>query len=698
MKGSLAFTALLTMCWSSIFGLSHVQKAMSQPKSGYNINNQNRRLENLWPNGSISDNFFECNGKWEPLGDDINGSLENSYSGSAVAISGEGLIIAVRSLLGGGEDAKQVAPVHVLKYNKMKTAWEKLGDEIPGRWKSGLSKESVSLSDDGMTVALGGITVDTENNVRIGYTKVFTYNSVSRSWEQLGNEIEGIGAPDKRGRAVALSQNGRTILIGEAGFKSGEVMVFKYNIKSSQWKRIGKKIDFIVTEGDYTDVSVSISDDASTVAIGNENKSIEGSKSGSVKVFRYNSSEGNWSRLGNAINGQNPNQRFGSSVSLSGDAKFIAVGSDGTRKDTGSTRIYNLVNSSEWKMIGNPIRGSSVEEYSGGSVSISPDGSLVAIGAPGVATERGDFVGATRVYAYKMSKGAYVQVGDDILGQRRGDHSGVSLELSKDGRRLVIGAPFNNGKSGKSEAGLTRVYQWNSPCAPTDTPTYSPTFFPTSSSPTKEPTADPTKEPTTDPSREPSVDPSRKPSADPSKTPSANPTKEPSYLPTEEPSQSPTLSPSIHPTNAPSANPTKEPSHLPTNEPSQSQNPTISPSIHPTNTPSADPSRSPSHLPTNEPSQSQIPTISPSIDPTKKVTVTPSSTPSTRIPTISPTSQHDPTQDPSVITTSQLPSSKNNNNSTASPIPPTSIPTTTMTLSMEPSASTTIPITTHIPK
>ena len=567
--------------------------SMAQMKLGSRnkINDQNRRLENLWPNGSIADNFFECNGNWEQLGNDINGFQENSYSGSAVAISGDGLVTAVRSLLGGGESAQKVAPVNVFKYNKMKSTWQKLGEEIVGRWKSGLSRESVSLSDDGMTVAVGGITVDTVKNVRVGYTKIFTYNSVAKSWKQLGNEIEGFGAKDKRGRTVTLSKNGRTILIGETGFKSGEVMIFKYNEKTSTWKRKGKIIDFTAAEGDYTDVSISISDDASTVAIGNENKSTTGSRSGSVKVYQYDSSEGIWSRLGNVINGHNPNQRFGSSVSLSGDATFIAVGSDGTRKDTGSTRIYNL-QSREWKMIGNPIRGLSVEEFSGCSVSMSPDGSVVAIGAPGVGTERGEFVGATRIYAYKKNRGTYVQVGDDIFGYRRGDYSGASLELSKDGRTLVIGAPFHN-VNGQSEVGLTRVYRWNSPCAPTVAPT---------EVPTRSPTYSPTFVPTKDPSQGPSAAPT-------TSSPTVTPSMEPSVGPTVTPSMGPSAGPTVTPSMEPSTGPTISPSNLPSE--ASSEMPTVYLSSHPTQTPNMAPSNTPSvvPIPSQDPSSitSQLP-------------------------------------------------------------------------------------------
>jgi len=53
----------------------------------------------------------------------------------------------------------------------------------------------------------------------------------------------------------------------------------------------------------------------------------------------------------------------------------------------------------------------------------------------------------------------WVQLGADIDGEAVSDQSGWSVSLSADGTRVAIGAIFNAG--GGSFRGHTRIYQWN---------------------------------------------------------------------------------------------------------------------------------------------------------------------------------------------------------------------------------------------
>jgi len=70
---------------------------------------------------------------------------------------------------------------------------------------------------------------------------------------------------------------------------------------------------------------------------------------------------------------------------------------------------------------------------------LSNDGRIVAIGAPG----NGFDAGHVRVYQWKDS--IWMNVGDDIDGEADGDKSGWSVSLSSDGTVLAIGAVGNDG-------------------------------------------------------------------------------------------------------------------------------------------------------------------------------------------------------------------------------------------------------------
>lgn len=51
-----------------------------------------------------------------------------------------------------------------------------------------------------------------------------------------------------------------------------------------------------------------------------------------------------------------------------------------------------------------------------------------------------------------------IQVGSNINGEASGDQLGDAISLSSDGSRIAIGAPLNGGSGDK--AGHVRVYDW----------------------------------------------------------------------------------------------------------------------------------------------------------------------------------------------------------------------------------------------
>ena len=53
----------------------------------------------------------------------------------------------------------------------------------------------------------------------------------------------------------------------------------------------------------------------------------------------------------------------------------------------------------------------------------------------------------------------WTQVGGDIDGEARGDNSGQSVSISSDGTRMAIGAPWNDGGGGS--AGHVRIYEYD---------------------------------------------------------------------------------------------------------------------------------------------------------------------------------------------------------------------------------------------
>jgi hypothetical protein len=105
---------------------------------------------------------------------------------------------------------------------------------------------------------------------------------------------------------------------------------------------------------------------------------------------------------------------------------------------------------------GQDIDGEAAGDQSGYSVSLSADGSTVAIGTP-YNDVSGAKMDAGHVRVYKFISGAWVQQGFDINGEAVSDQSGYSVSLSANGSTVAIGAPYNDGK------GHVRVYSFTAP-------------------------------------------------------------------------------------------------------------------------------------------------------------------------------------------------------------------------------------------
>ena len=112
-----------------------------------------------------------------------------------------------------------------------------------------------------------------------------------------------------------------------------------------------------------------------------------------------------------------------------------------------------------YTLISADIDGEAAFDYSGYSVSLSSDGTTVAIGAH-YNDGNGSNSGHVRIYAWNSTTSAWEQQGADIDGEAENDLSGWSVSFSSDGTTVAIGARFNEGSNGPS-SGHVRIYSWN---------------------------------------------------------------------------------------------------------------------------------------------------------------------------------------------------------------------------------------------
>ena len=194
---------------------------------------------------------------------------------------------------------------------------------------------------------------------------------------------------------------------------------------------------------DYFGFSLSLSADGSYLAIGAMGFD-HGGLSWYVfgKVYIYKNSGCTWV-LQQQIIGEVIFGLFGSSVNLSADGSYLAVGATGSNTGRGATYIYKRSDSS-W-VLQTRVDGENNGDQFGHSVSLSADGSYLAVGATRFDGDGGDDKGAT--YIYKRSDSTW-GLQRQLVGENNGDQFGYSVSLSADGSYLAVGATGFDGDGG----------------------------------------------------------------------------------------------------------------------------------------------------------------------------------------------------------------------------------------------------------
>ncbi|PNW29222.1 T9SS type A sorting domain-containing protein [Formosa algae] len=169
---------------------------------------------------------------------------------------------------------------------------------------------------------------------------------------------------------------------------------------------------------------------------------------------------------GNYLNGSADEEFFGGDVALSKDGSRMLVGVrsfDGVINlspvsQTGKIVMYEK-SSDTWEQRGKYFIGEHVNEGFGVRVDVSEDGNVMAGGAPwNFPYTAIPRAGAVRVYQYV--DGAWIYKGDDIDGENAADRTGTAVTLAKNGDRIAVGTPqFDVGSD--SNNGLIRVYDWD---------------------------------------------------------------------------------------------------------------------------------------------------------------------------------------------------------------------------------------------
>lgn len=311
------------------------------------------------------------------------------------------------------------------------------GKELDGSWSNngfittpnGSVVTSMKFTSNGSHLVFG-----MASHLTIGLVRVYKRNtSFVNGWEQVGLDLFGVDYQGKFGHAVDINNDATRIIVSapEANTNSGTILkagsLKIYDLQENFWIQQTQIIEGLGAS-ELLGTSISMSTDGNIIAMGSPgyaNTTVSGNSVTSVNVGKttvYSYTDNAWGRVGNVIEDGTIEKRNGFSISLSNDGTTIAIGSE----NGGGVRVYRFVSNS-WIPFGSHISGTF-----GKSVSLS--GNTVVIGSE--AENNG------RVYIYTYRGDDWSLLGDTfekvIVAEGGTNDMGKFVTISDDRTLLSV--------------------------------------------------------------------------------------------------------------------------------------------------------------------------------------------------------------------------------------------------------------------
>ena len=291
-------------------------------------------------NGGMAQVFYytDFNRKWEQLGQNILGRLDEEFLGESVAISDDGMVICVGTGVG---DSQNRGRVDVYKYDEFTSRWEEMGGSLNGQVEGarfgtsvGIVQTSTADTDpEKYYIAVGAPQVNSGE----GVVQIFYFDIDQGIWNQLGTDLMGDLVQDQLGESISLVANKNFLYLavgvpsakyyggdpnGDDDSSDGRVQVYRYDTsRTKDWHYFGDEIEQM-DDADGTGDCVELSEDAMLLAIGSPNYN---GGDGMVRVYEYNAEYDDYIKIGKTLYGKSgAGGGFGKSLSFSGGD--LAVG------------------------------------------------------------------------------------------------------------------------------------------------------------------------------------------------------------------------------------------------------------------------------------------------------------------------------------------------------------------------------------
>jgi hypothetical protein len=321
-------------------------------------------------------------------------------------------------------------------------------------WNAGLHHHfgaAVAVSAGGDTLAVGapgeassvpGVNPEQSNELAPDSGAVYVYARGSTGWGlQARVKASDAIAGAAFGWSLALSADGSALAVGAPYAESGRGAAYLFSRGENGWEEQGRFAAPDASGGDHLAWSVSLSGDGSALVAGAPDAA---SGVGVAHVFVRG--ESGWSDQSLSAPAPHPGDQFGWAVTVSGDGSALAVGAPGAGSSTGAVDCF--ARSETGYVVHASMEGSSAEPSGrfGHALSSSADGQSLAVSAPYAGAPGATLAGAVYLFSHGEDDWA-LSLRANAPNAGTGDRFGAAVSLSADGSTLAVGADEEDGSA-----------------------------------------------------------------------------------------------------------------------------------------------------------------------------------------------------------------------------------------------------------
>lgn len=326
---------------------------------------------------------------------------------------------------------------------------------------SGEFGHSVAIDGEGLYM-LSGVHAYSTPSANCGLVEI--YKSVDSMWKRVGQ----IQAPTPTtgeyfGYSVAMSKDGLTAYIGATGnsdkaSSAGCVYVYtRPTSESKTWTLVKKLYAADAAASAFFGYSLSVDYSGSTLVVGACGDARYGALTGAAYIFKKNA--GGWyqSQKLNS-NDRYPGVYFGRGVAISGNGKDIVVSAPTQSEVTANTNsLYHFTQVGPVYIQVNQISSPDLRagQITGGSLALSDDGTILAVGSTGDRNRADANSGCVYVYEFVQTTRSWIPK-QKIVPTNTKNRFGQGVSLSSDGSFLMVGSGGDDTAS--DNAGAVYVY------------------------------------------------------------------------------------------------------------------------------------------------------------------------------------------------------------------------------------------------